>query len=82
MHKICITLLVVLCSLHVPKIIKLHQAIQMLQAKTAVGTTLVGPPCRPSRPRRRQFRDVGSIPPVQNTTCEGTKLIQRRRRRT
>jgi len=39
MHKIYITPLV-LCSLHVPKIIKLCQGIQMLQAKTSVGTTL------------------------------------------
>jgi len=29
----------------VPKIIKLRQGIQMLQAKTSVRTTLVGPSC-------------------------------------
>jgi len=45
MHKICSTPLVVLCSLHVPKMIKLHQSIHMLQAITSVGTTLVGPLC-------------------------------------
>jgi len=45
MLKILITSLVVLCSLHVPKIIKLRQGIQMLQAKTSVRTTLVGPSC-------------------------------------
>ena len=45
MHKICITSLVVLCSLHMPKIIELRQGTQMLQAKTSVGTTLVWPPC-------------------------------------
>jgi len=39
------TPLVVLCSLHMPKIIELCQGVQMLQAKTSVGTTLVGPPC-------------------------------------
>ena len=33
-------------TLHEPKIIELLQGIQMLQAKTSVGTTLVGPPCR------------------------------------
>jgi len=38
LHKICITPPVVLCSLHVPKIIELCQGIQMLQAKTSVGT--------------------------------------------
>jgi len=45
MQKLCITPLAVLCSLHVPKIIKFRQGIQMLQAKTTVGTTLVGPLC-------------------------------------
>jgi len=45
MHKICTKPLVVLCSLHMPKIIELRQGIQILQAKTSVGTTLVGPPC-------------------------------------
>jgi len=46
-HKIFITPLVVICSLHVPKIIELRQGIQMLQANTSVGTTLVGQPCMP-----------------------------------
>jgi len=45
MCNICTTPLVVLCSSHVPKIIKLRQGIQMLQAETPVGITLVGPPC-------------------------------------
>jgi len=33
LHKICITPLVVVCSLHVPKIIEFYLWIQMLPAK-------------------------------------------------
>jgi len=42
--KICITLLLVVCSLHLPKINEFCLRIQMLPAKMQVGLTLAGPP--------------------------------------
>ena len=44
--KICITPLLVVCSLHVPKIVEFYLCIQMLPSKNVVGLTLAGPPCK------------------------------------
>jgi len=43
--KICITPLLVVCSLHLPKIIEFCLRIHILPAKMQVGLTLAGPPC-------------------------------------
>ena len=45
MLKTCITPLLVICSLHVPKIVEFYPCIQMLSSKRSVGLTLAGPPC-------------------------------------